>query len=243
MNLMTLHRLTSVGVAALLLALPAAGQPTPEVNTIPDHICLPLVSEEDAAWTRLEQEQNAAFREFDAVDALAKAVFKAEEKVIVMDLIKQKKEVRARYKAASELTRRLNPDRYSCDKAELHSAALVSACKELAVAARLDTLAERGECPESYLRNEASVEDGSPCVPAAKRYWSVTSNARSKYRERTEAAEASYRRKMMPACSLWQRITFKEFDRPTLRARQECVAANLSPAIVTKCTHATLNRR
>ena len=38
-------------------------------NTIPDHVCLPSVSEEDAAWMRLQQELVAASSEFDTVDA------------------------------------------------------------------------------------------------------------------------------------------------------------------------------
>lgn len=245
MDLITLHRLTSIGIATLLLAFPATGQPRiPKANTIPDHVCLPSVSEEDTAWRRLEQELDAAFREFDAADAPAMAVFKAEEKVIVMDLIEHKKELDARYEAAYKLTGRLNATRYPCDKPELHSPALISACQELAAAADMVRTASTGYCREvSPDNHEARVSDGSPCAPAAKRYWSATSHARSSYLQSKEAAEARYRRKMMPACSLWQRITFKELDRPTLRARQECVAANLSPAIVTKCTYDTLNGR
>lgn len=247
MNLITMLGLPiSVGVAAILLVFPAAaGNPwEPQATTIPDHVCLPSVSEEDAAWNRLEQELDAAFREFDAVDAPAKAVFKAEEKVIVMDLIKRKKELDARYEAAYKLTQRLNPATYPCTKAELHSPALVSACQELAAAADLVRVASNGECRDvSPSSHEAIVEDGSPCAPAAKRYWAATSNARSKYQYRTWAAQATYRQKMLPACSLWQRTTFKELDRPTLRARQECVAAHLSPAIVATCTQGFLNRR
>ncbi len=237
--------LTSVGVAALLLTFAAAGQPwIPEANAIPDHVCLPSVSDEDAAWNRLEQELDAAFREFDAADAPAKAVFKAEEKAIVMDLIKRKKELDSRYETASKLTWRLNPTPYPCTKAELHSPALVSACQELAAAADLVRVVSNGECRDvSPSRHEAIVKDGSPCAPAAKKYWGATRNARSKYEERTGAAQAAYRQKMLPACSLWQRITFKELDRPTLRARQECVAAHISPAIVAKCTEATQNHR
>ena len=245
MNLITLHRLTSVGAMALLLAFPAAGQPwIPEANTIPDHVCLPSVSEEDAAWKRLEQELIAAFREFDAVDAPAMGVFRAEEKKIIMDLIKRKKELDARYEAASKLTRSLNATTYPCNKPELHSPTLVSACKELAAAADVVRTANNGYCREVSPDNHgARVNDGSPCAPAAKRYWSATSRARSSYLQRKETAEARYRREMMPACSLLQRIMFKELDRPTLRARQGCVAVNLSPAAVPKCTHDYINGR
>lgn len=62
--------LGGVGVVALLLTLPATGLPQ-ESDTPPDHVCLPSVSEEDAAWEHLEQEQYAARREFDAADAPA----------------------------------------------------------------------------------------------------------------------------------------------------------------------------
>jgi hypothetical protein len=74
-------------------------------------VCLPSVSEEDAAWNRLEQELEDVSREFDAVDAPAKAVFKVEEKVIVMGLISRKKELDARYDTASKLTQHLNSAR------------------------------------------------------------------------------------------------------------------------------------
>jgi len=234
-------RRSSFGMAALLLAAVSAAQP---VNSIPDHVCLPSVSEEDAAWNRLQQELASALQEFNAVDAPAKAAFKAEEKLIMMDLIKRKKELDARYEAAYRLTQRLNPSRYPCDKPELRSPAAVAACKELAAAADLVRIAKNGECRDiSPSGHEAFVKDGSPCEDAAKKYWNATSSARSRYQQRTASAQAAYRQKMLPACSLWQRITLKELDRPTLRARQTCVAAHLSPADLTACTQAALNRR
>jgi hypothetical protein len=235
----------SVSVAAILLTFPATGQPwKSQAPTIPDHVCLPSLSEEDAAWNRLQQELNFAFREFDAVDAPAKAAFKAEEKALVMALIKRKKELDDRYETAYKLTQRLNPVRYSCDKAELHSPALVSACHELATAALFVRVAGDGECRNATVAgHEASVKEDSPCAAAVKRYWTTTSDPRSKYQERTAVAQATYTQSMLPACSLWQRITFKELDRATFRARQECVIANISPALVAKCTHAALNRK
>jgi len=231
----------SLGAAALMLTAISAAQP---IDAIPDHVCLPSVSEEDAAWNQLQQELGSALQEFNTVDAPAKAAFRVREKLIVMDLIKRKKELDARYDAASKLTYRLNPSRYPCDKPELRSAEAVAACKELATAARLVRIAKNGECRDiSPARHEAFVEDGSPCEDAAKKYWNATSSARSRYEQRTIAAEATYRRNLLPACSLWQRITLKELDRPTLRARQYCVAAHLSPTDLAACIQAALNRR
>ena len=214
-------------------------------NTIPDHVCLPSVSEEDAAWNSLIQERDAASREYVAVDASPKAAFEAEEKVIVMELIKRKNELDAKYDAARELVDRLTPVGSSCGKAELYSQALVSACQELAAAADMQWIASKGKCgdisPYSHgALREKDVKDGSPCAPAARKYWRATGNAYSKYLERLEAAGASYKRKMMPACSLWQRTTFKELDRPTLRARQTCLASVPPPANLTLCTQGIL---
>jgi hypothetical protein len=231
----------SLGAAALMLTALSAAQPT---DAIPDHVCLPSVSEEDAAWNQLQQELGSALQEFNTADAPAKAAFRAEEKLIVMGLVERKKELDARYDAASKLTYRLNPSRYPCDKPELRSTEAVAACKELATAARLVRIAKNGECRDiSPTRHEAFVEDGSPCEDAAKKYWTATSSARSRYQLRTTVAEATYRRNMLPACSLWQRITSKELDRPTLRARQYCVAAHLSPTNLAACIQAALNRR
>ena len=84
MKIITLHRLGSVAVVALLLTCPAAGQ-TPIPETIPDHVCFPSVSEEDAAWRQMMQELAAASEEFKVVDVPAQAAFIAEEKVIVME--------------------------------------------------------------------------------------------------------------------------------------------------------------
>lgn len=231
----------SIIAAALLLTAVSAAQP---IDAIPDHVCLPSVSEEDAAWNQLQQELASALQEFNTFDAPARAAFKAEEKLIVMDLIKRKKELDARYEDTSKLTYRLNPSRYPCDKPELRSPEATAACKELAAAANLVRIAKNGECRDiSPSGHEASVEDGSPCEGAAKKYWNATSSARSRYQQRTGAAQATYRVNMLPACSLWQRITSKELDRPTLRARQYCVAAHLSPADLAACTQAALNRR
>ncbi len=235
-----------VGMMAFLLALPTAGQSQmPSTDAIPDHVCLPSVSEEDAAWAQLQQEEAVAAIWFGTVDKAARTKFDAEEKILVKGLIEHKKELDSRYAAAYKLTSRLNPVRYPCEKPELHSQALVAACHELAVAAELVREAEKGTCRAliSTYTTEISVEDGSPCAPAAKRYRDATRDARAKYQEQIRVAEASYRQKMMPACSLWQRITFKELDRPALRARQECVAALLSPTNVSKCTTAFLKGR
>lgn len=259
MKMLTPLRFGSVAVVALLLTRLAAGQ-TPIPETIPDHVCLPSVSEEDAAWRRTLQEFAAAADEFDVVDVPALADFKAEEKVIVMDLIKRKKDLDAHYEAAYKLTSTLSSESYPCSTPELYSSAVSLACKELAVAATLVRIAKNGYCHDfspssSYQRRsldivhegerEAFVDEGegSPCAAAAKKYWSTTGNARSKYTERTNVAEASYKRAMMPACSLWQRVTFQELDRPTLRARQQCVAADLMPSEVTQCTQKFLNQR
>jgi hypothetical protein len=243
MKIITLHRLGSVAVVALLLTRPAAGQ-TPIPETIPDHVCLPSVSEEDAAWRRMMQELAAASEEFNVVDVPAQAAFIAEERVIVMDLIKRKKDLDAHYEVAYKLTSTLSSVSYPCSNPELYSSALVLACKELASAATLVRIADNRYCRDVSPSNHvAFVNEGSPCAAAAKKYWSTTGNARSKYEERTNAAEASYKRAMMPACSLWQRATFQELDRPTLRARQQRVAAYLMPSEVTQCTQKFLNTR
>jgi hypothetical protein len=243
MKILTPLRLGSVAVVALLLTRLAAGQ-TPIPETIPDHVCLPSVSEEDAAWRRTIQEFAAAADEFDVVDVPALAVFKAEEKVIVMDLIKRKKDLDAHYEVAYKLTSTLSSVSYPCSNPELYSSALGLACKELAAAATLVRIADNRYCRDVSPSNHvAFVNEGSPCAAAAKKYWSTTGNARSKYEERTNAALASYKRAMMPACSLWQRATFQELDRPTLRARQQCVAVYPMPSEVTQCTQKFLNTR
>jgi len=234
-------RSSSFGAAALLLTALSAAQP---IDAVPDHVCLPSVSEEDAAWNQLQQQELTSTLEFGTVDAPAMTAFKAEEKLIVMDLIKRKRELDVRYDAASKLTYRLNPSRYPCDKPELRSPEAVAACKELAAAADLVRIAKNGKCRDiSPTGHEAIVKDGNPCEDAAKKYRNTTSSARSSYQQRTAAAQATYRQNMLPACSLWQRITLKELDRATLRARQYCLTADLSPTDLAACMQAALNRR
>lgn len=229
----------AVAAATVLFVIfPTFAQPgASRIDGVPDHVCLPSVSEEDAAWAALQHELTAAAIEFDAIDAPARAAFEVEEKKTIRALIKHKAEVQARYDKASEETYRLNPTRYPCTNAEVHSKALVLACQRLAMWARWLQVAGRGRCRDiSPSNHEAYVEDGNPCEQEAKQYWKDTTIARAKYQQRADSAERAYRQKMMPACSIWQRITFKELDRPTLRARQQCLTDLLSPVRLTQCT-------
>ncbi len=228
----------AVAVVSTILALTLTeSRKAGDSNVIPDHVCLPEISEEDSAWLQLEVDRLNAKEEFDVTDLPATDNFEIEEKAIVAELLKNKTGLASRYKTAYALTHQIFPVEYPCSKPEAHSNELASACNDLAIIAAAERVANNGGCKKDYGRTHvAVVDEQGPCAEAAKRYWAVTDSARLKFNAKSAAAESAYMRRMMPACSVLQRITFNEIDRPALRARQECVARLFRPSDVTKCT-------
>jgi len=79
------------------------------------------------------------------------------------------------------------------------------------------------------------------CLPSVAEEYAAWNELQKNKSPGTVLAKAIYQQRMLPACSLWQRITAKELDPQTLRARIFCLNADYPPDSLVVCVQSVLN--
>jgi len=182
---------------------------------MPEHVCLPSVTQEDAAWSRYLSTLKALDHDVGMATRPAWDTYLAEIKEI-------NRTVDERTDPLFERRRKLlSKSKRPCDERR-RSPVLESACRELTENISTVDQAIR----EARDAREKALHKLDRARAPHNKHWN----------EAIADARASYVRAMLPACTIWQRITGQSIDRHSLRARQYCLTEEaIDPQSIARC--------